>query len=68
MHKLNLDRFEDSQPKTLSEEFLFDKIRMVEQTMPADFYKDKNLYKDMKEANSSRETIMYYLLDIFQYR
>ena len=59
MHKLNLDRFEDNQPKTLSEEFLFDKIRMVEQTMPADFYKDKNLYKDMTKKRKLMTDLVY---------
>ena len=59
MHKLNLDRFEDNQPKTLSEEFLFDKIRMVEQTMPADFYKDKNLYKDMTKKSNLMTDLVY---------
>ena len=59
MHKLNLDRFEDNQPKTLSEEFLFDKIRMVEQTMPADFYKDKNLYKHMKKKRKLMTDLVY---------
>lgn len=59
MHKLNLDRFEDNQPKTLSEEFLFDKIRMVEQTMPADFYKDKSLYKDMTKKRKLMTDLVY---------
>ena len=59
MHKLNLDIFEDNQPKTLSEEFLFDKIRMVEQTMPADFYKDKNLYKDMTKKRKLMTDLVY---------
>ena len=59
MHKLNLDVFEDNQPKTLSEEFLFDKIRMVEQTMPADFYKDKNLYKDMTKKRKLMTDLVY---------
>ena len=44
---------------TLSEEFLFDKIRMVEQTMPADFYKDKNLYKDMTKKRKLMTDLVY---------
>ena len=46
MHKLNLDVFEDNQPKTLSDKMIFSKIAMIEEHEPADFYKDKDRWRD----------------------
>lgn len=46
MHKLNLDVFEDNQPKTLSDKMIFSKIAMIEEHEPADFYKDTDRWRD----------------------
>lgn len=46
MSKLHLDNFTDDKPKTLSEKLIFDKIAMIEEHEPADFYKDPNRWRD----------------------
>ena len=46
MNKLKLDEFESTKPKTVSEQLIFAKIAQIEQTKPADLYKEPNKYKD----------------------
>lgn len=46
--KLKLDNFEEKKVGTLSEQSLFAINQMIEKTMPSDFYKNKDLYRDMK--------------------
>ena len=46
MNKLKLDEFESNKAKTLSEQLIFAKIAQIEQTKPADLYKDYNKYRD----------------------
>lgn len=47
MKTLKIDNFEGNKPKSLIEQSLFEKIKMVEQEMPCE-YSDKNKYKDVK--------------------
>lgn len=49
MNKLKLDEFESTKPKTVSEQLIFAKIAQIEQTKPADLYKEPNKYKDMSK-------------------
>ena len=46
MNKLKLDEFESTKPKTISEQLIFAKIAQIEQTKPADLYKEPEKYKD----------------------
>ena len=46
MNKLKLDEFESTKPKTVSEQLIFAKIAQIEQTKPADLYKEPEKYKD----------------------
>ena len=46
MNKLKLDEFESTKPKTVSEQLIFAKIAQIEQTKPADLYKEPHKYKD----------------------
>ena len=46
MNKLKLDEFESTKPKTVSEQLIFAKIAQIEQTKPADLYKEPDKYKD----------------------
>jgi len=46
MNKLKLDEFESTKPKTISEQLIFAKIAQIEQTKPADLYKEPTKYKD----------------------
>lgn len=46
MNKLKLDEFESTKPKTVSEQLIFAKIAQIEQTRPADLYKEPEKYKD----------------------
>ena len=49
MNKLKLDEFESTKPKTISEQLIFAKIAQIEQTKPADLYKEPNKYKDFSK-------------------
>jgi hypothetical protein len=46
MNKLKLDEFESTKPKTVSEQLIFAKIAQIEQTKPADLYKEPTKYRD----------------------
>ena len=49
MSKLKVDEFESNKPKTISEQMLFAKIAQIEQTKPADLYKEPKKYKDFNK-------------------
>ena len=49
MAKLKVDEFESNKPKTISEQMLFAKIAQIEQTKPADLYKEPKKYKDFNK-------------------
>jgi hypothetical protein len=49
MNKLKLDEFESTKPKTISEQLIFAKIAQIEQTKPADLYKEPKKYKDFSK-------------------
>lgn len=49
MEKLKLDEFEGNKPKTASEQSLFAKIAQIEQTKPADLYKEPKKYADFNK-------------------
>ena len=51
---LKLDQFEENKPKTISEQLMFTKIAQIEQTKPADLYKEPKKYKDFNKIK------MYY--------
>lgn len=46
---LKLDQFEENKPKTISEQLMFTKIAQIEQTKPADLYKEPKKYKDFNK-------------------
>ena len=54
MSILKLDQFEENKPKTISEQLMFTKIAQIEQTKPADLYKEPKKYKDFNKIK------MYY--------
>src|SRR5574344_2017931 len=49
MSKVKVDEFESNKPKTISEQMLFAKIAQIEQTKPADLYKEPKKYKDFNK-------------------
>jgi hypothetical protein len=49
MSILKVDQFEDNKPNTLSEQLIFNKIAQIEQTKPADLYKEPEKYKDFNK-------------------
>lgn len=49
MATLKVDQFESTKPKTLSEQSMFTKIAQIEQTKPADLYKEPRKYKDFNQ-------------------
>src|SRR5574344_2621303 len=49
MSKLKVDEFESNKPKTISEQMLFAKIAQIEQTKPADLYKEPKKYADFNK-------------------
>ena len=51
---LKLDQFEENKPKTISEQLMFTKIAQIEQTKPADLYKEPKKYRDFNKIK------MYY--------
>ena len=54
MSILKLDQFEENKPKTISEQLMFTKIAQIEQTKPADLYKEPKKYRDFNKIK------MYY--------
>ena len=50
MSTLKVDQFESSKPKTASEQLIFSKIAQIEQTKPADLYKEPRKYKDFNKV------------------
>ena len=51
---LKLDQFEENKTKTISEQLMFTKIAQIEQTKPADLYKEPKKYRDFNKIK------MYY--------
>lgn len=49
MATLKVDQFESNKPKTLSEQTMFTKIAQIEQTKPADLYKEPRKYRDFNQ-------------------
>ena len=49
MERLTLDEFASNRPKTVIEESLFAKIAQIEQTKPADLYKEPKKYADFNK-------------------
>ncbi len=50
LNKLKLDNFESSKPKTLSEQFLSNKIAMIDENNVKDIYTNKDYeYKDINK-------------------
>ena len=58
MSKLKLDNFADSKPKSLSEQLIFNKIAMIEEHEPAEFYKDPKKWKDVHGARKYMEDMV----------
>lgn len=52
MSTLKVDQFRDTRPKTISEQLLFAKIAQIEQTKPADLYKEPTKYKDFNKLRA----------------
>jgi hypothetical protein len=59
MSKLKIDDFADSKPKSLSEQLIFQKIAMIEEHEPAEFYKDPKKWKDVHGARKYMEDMVY---------
>lgn len=49
LNKLKLDNFEDTKPKSISDQLIFAKIKMIEQTKPCDLYKEPKKYRDFNK-------------------
>ncbi len=58
MNKLKIDEFESNKPKTLSEQLIFAKIAQIEQTKPADLYKEPKKYKDFNKLRKYEEDLV----------
>ncbi len=64
MSKLKVDEFESNKPKTISEQMLFAKIAQIEQTKPADLYKEPKKYKDFNKFREyERDMVLRPLLN-----
>ena len=64
MAKLKVDEFESNKPKTISEQMLFAKIAQIEQTKPADLYKEPKKYKDFNKLREyERDMVLRPLLN-----
>lgn len=64
MSKLKVDEFESNKPKTISEQMLFAKIAQIEQTKPADLYKEPKKYKDFNKLREyERDMVLRPLLN-----
>lgn len=51
MKTLKVDQFEGNKKKTLSEQLICEKIAMIEQTKPAELYKEPKKYKDFNKLD-----------------
>jgi hypothetical protein len=59
MSTLRVDEFENNKPKTISEQLLFQKIAQIEETEPADFYKDYEKYRDISKLRKYEQDMVY---------
>ena len=59
MSTLKVNEFESNKPKTLSEQLIFEKIRQIEETKPADLYKDYNKYRDISKLRRYEQDMVY---------
>ena len=59
MSILKVDEFENNKPKTISEQLLFQKIAQVEETKPADLYKDYEKYRDVSKLRKYEQDMVY---------
>lgn len=58
MATLKVDQFESNRPKTASEQSFFAKIAQIEQTKPADLYKEPKKYKDFNKLRKYEEDMV----------
>ena len=58
MATLKVDQFESNKPKTASEQSFFAKIAQIEQTKPADLYKEPKKYKDFNKLRKYEEDMV----------
>ncbi len=58
MATLKVDQFESNRPKTASEQSFFAKIAQIEQTKPADLYKEPKKYKDFNKLRQYEEDMV----------
>ena len=58
MATLKVDQFESNKPKTASEQSFFAKIAQIEQTKPADLYKEPKKYKDFNKLRQYEEDMV----------
>ena len=58
MATLKVDQFESNKPKTASEQSFFAKIAQIEQTNPADLYKEPKKYKDFNKLRQYEEDMV----------
>ena len=58
MSTLKVDQFEDTKPKTASEQSFFAKIAQIETTKPADLYKEPKKYKDFNKLRKYEEDMV----------
>ena len=59
MSTLKVDEFENNKPKTISEQLLFQKIAQIEETKPADLYKDYEKYRDVSKLRKYEQDMVY---------
>ena len=59
MSTLKVDEFESNKPKTISEQLMFSKIAQIEETKPADLYKEPNKYCDFNHYKEYDEKLIY---------
>jgi hypothetical protein len=58
MSKLKIDNFADNKPKSLSDQLVFNKIAMVEEHEPCEFYKDPKKWKDVHGGRKYMEDMV----------
>jgi hypothetical protein len=58
MATFKVDQFESNKPKTASEQSFFAKIAQIEQTKPADLYKEPKKYKDFNKLRQYEEDMV----------
>ena len=59
MAKLKVDEFESNKPKSLSDQLMFSKIAQIEETKPADLYKEPKKYCDFNHYKEYDEKLVY---------